>query len=301
MKREHDLSSNVFLPRRPVQSRYVRKQLERLATAYRGGLIPTCIEWTDEATIFEPGRAHVGESLAHHSFTKDPMGQELAGRQFYECDLQGSRFDGLNLTGANFTKCNLHSACFNKGTLKNIRVTRAIANWSEWKSAKAVGATLAESRLLGADLRLADFSECDLSHARLHGVDARNADFSGANLTDCDFSGSDLRGARFSGAVVSATNFSFCNVSRCQFAPIKFGEGNYYRVTIARGQEPVEWPATRPETPPDEGDSRFKAYLQRIKHLRYIKVLRRLSLWLGPKIHGPYAPERFELRMYDAG
>lgn len=84
--------------------------------------------------------------------------------------------------------------------------TRLVADGhSEWRSAVTHGLNLRKSRLVRAELQLADLAACDLREALLiesdlTGASLRTADLSGADLTEATLDGADCLKATLDGA-----------------------------------------------------------------------------------------------------
>jgi uncharacterized protein YjbI with pentapeptide repeats len=140
------------------------------------------------------------------AYTKCP------GAKLNDADLQGAflayaTMDKASLAGANFF---LGSIAFGN------------ANNANWKSidlgaTSAVGISLADASLSGAQLPLTNFAGADLHGASLvganaqitvfSGADLRGADLASANLFEASMSGANLTGADLAGANLSDTTF----------------------------------------------------------------------------------------------
>jgi uncharacterized protein YjbI with pentapeptide repeats len=126
--------------------------------------------------------------------------------------------------------------------------------WNEWRKENLV--TLIKptppflethgfpirANLIGADLRVANLNQIDLSETDLCGAELADADLSGANLTNADLwtanlDGANLRGARLWNAklnVISAKKASFfeADLSRAKLNQADLGDVDFHRAKL---------------------------------------------------------------------
>ncbi|VVE71171.1 Secreted effector protein PipB2 [Pandoraea captiosa] len=98
---------------------------------------------------------------------------------------QGIEFAKVRADGATFHRAHLHGTQITSSSACGIALVCARAKRSRW-----MAVAMRNGRATGADLRGAEFRQCDLA-----GWDARGAKLNGAHFESCD-----MRGVRFSGA-----------------------------------------------------------------------------------------------------
>ncbi|WP_287496836.1 pentapeptide repeat-containing protein [Pandoraea sp. CB10b_02] len=120
-----------------------------------------------------------------------------------EAKCQGLTFRRVRLDEASFQRARLHGASFEGGSARGMRLTAAQARQTRWTAM-----AMPQCNACGADLRGAEFRECDLT-----GWQARGAKLTGASWVACD-----LRGARFCGARLTDVRLGAgCNLAGTQW------------------------------------------------------------------------------------
>ncbi|VVE28225.1 Secreted effector protein PipB2 [Pandoraea eparura] len=109
----------------------------------------------------------------------------MCGTDLSEARCQGQHFAQGRLDGASFHRTQLQGACFTGGSAHGAKWIGAKAKRSQWTSV-----AMRNGQAIGADLRSAEFRQCEFL-----GWDARGAKLNGARFEACD-----LRHARFCGA-----------------------------------------------------------------------------------------------------
>lgn len=127
----------------------------------------------------------------------------MRGANVGEAKCQGVVFSRVRLEAALFQRAHLDGACFDDGTARRMQLTAAHAKRSRWTAM-----TMPQCNALGADLRGAEFRDCDLTE-----WDASGAKLNGASWVSCD-----LRGARFCGASLKDVRLGAdCNLGGTQW------------------------------------------------------------------------------------
>jgi hypothetical protein len=127
----------------------------------------------------------------------------MRGANVGEAKCQGVVFRRVRLEAALFQRAHLDGACFDDGTARRMQLTAAYAKRSRWTAM-----TMPQCNALGADLRGAEFRDCDLTE-----WDASGAKLNGASWESCN-----LRGARFCGASLKDVRLGAdCNLGGTQW------------------------------------------------------------------------------------
>lgn len=136
----------------------------------------------------------------------------------YNARLRKSKVSGIcnffqaTATGANFAEiewdtADIREAIFDHACFYGARITRFIADKTDFRNADFRAAVLRKAKIRKADLTNADLRGADLTDANLRNSDLRGADLRGAILDGANLNGADLRGAFLTGAQVNGTDF----------------------------------------------------------------------------------------------
>ncbi|VVE53746.1 pentapeptide repeat-containing protein [Pandoraea terrigena] len=127
----------------------------------------------------------------------------MCGTDLSEARCQGLLFAQGRLDGASFHRTKLQDASFAGGTAHGAKWIGAKAKRSRWTSV-----AMRNGQAIGADLRSAEFRQCEFP-----GWDARGAKLNGASFEACD-----LRHARFCGASLKHVRIGArCNLAGTQW------------------------------------------------------------------------------------
>ncbi|VVE70683.1 Secreted effector protein PipB2 [Pandoraea anapnoica] len=178
-------------------------RLRRAGFAY-ANQVDAAFERTDlreacfRAAVLSGARA-VGADLRGAEFLHTVM----SGANLSETRCQGVTFEKVCLDDASFHRARMDGACFTNGSARRMMLIGTRARRSRWTSV-----TMSHGRASGADLRDAEFRQCDLV-----AWDARGARLNGAFFESCD-----MRSARFCGASLKRVRMGRdCDLSATQW------------------------------------------------------------------------------------
>jgi uncharacterized protein YjbI with pentapeptide repeats len=151
------------------------------------------------------------------AFCVDFRKASLGGADFSRADLRGARFDEADLTAARLDGADCREGVLffqdSAGNLINIQEQRA------GKSVSFSGALMNKARLMGSDLRDADFTSASL----------REANFKNANVQNAQFAGARLDAADFDGAVLDNADFTFSDLTKVDTRRAEFSKAKMRR------------------------------------------------------------------------
>ncbi|VVE81023.1 pentapeptide repeat-containing protein [Pandoraea sputorum] len=192
------------------------------------------------------------------------VGADLRGAEFLHAvmngaDLSATRcqrvtFEKMRLNDATFHRARMDGACFVNGSARRMMLVGARARRSRWTSV-----TMSDGRASGADLRGAEFRQCDLV-----AWDARGAQLNGAFFESCD-----MRRARFCGASLKRVCIGRdCDLSETQWQGARLRlDGAWLHQLTPSELEPVvrSWMTF----PVDQPAMRADVFLQLLNALRH--------------------------------
>jgi len=234
------------------------------------------------------GARMVGADLRGAEFLHTVM----SGADLSETHCQGVTFEKVRLDGVSFHRARMDGACFTNSSARRMMLVGTRARHSRWATV-----TMSHARAGGADLRGAEFRQCDLV-----GWDARGAQLNGVFFESCD-----MRRARFCGASLKRARIGRdCDLSATQWQDVRLQlDGAWLRQLTPSELGPVvrSWMTF----PADQPAMRADVFLQLLNALRHrsalsavtgtpdemAPLLHRLpehvqhSDWLGPLLVAP--------------
>ncbi|MFK0375586.1 pentapeptide repeat-containing protein [Pandoraea sp. NPDC090278] len=215
------------------------------------------------------GARVVGADLRGAEFLHTVMG----GADLSETRCQGVTFEKVRLDDASFHRARMDGACFTNGSARRMMLVGTRARRSRWTSV-----TMSHGRASGADLRDAEFRQCDLV-----AWDARGAQLNGAFFESCD-----MRRARFCGASLKRVRIGRdCDLSATQWQDVRLRlDGAWLRQLMPSELDsvvrswmtfPVDQPATRVDV--------FLQLLNALRHRSALSAVTDASDEMAPPLH----------------
>lgn len=192
------------------------------------------------------------------------LGADLRGAEFLHTVMDGAdlsetrcqrvTFEKMRLDDATFHRARMDGACFANGSAQRVMLIGTRARRSRWTSV-----TMSDGRASGADLRGAEFRQCNLV-----AWDARGAQLNGALFESCD-----MRRARFCGASLKRVCIGRdCDLGATQWQGARLWlDGAWLRQLTPSELEPVvrSWMTF----PVDQPNTRADVFLQLLNALRH--------------------------------